>query len=91
MRMLGRIIGTPDSDLEWLVAKGDALIANTDSDFTDHVLDKADTDAYRLMPFRSPAGAELFDYAKNLMARKNAAGDTSGVLHLITQPDSTGR
>ena len=91
MRMLGRIIGTPDSDLEWLVAKGDALIANTDSDFTDHVLDKADTDAYRLMPFRSPAGAELFDYAKNLMARKNAAGDTSGVLHLITQPDSTGQ
>lgn len=91
MRMLGRIIGTPESDLEWLVAKGDALIANTDSDFTDHVLDKADTDAYRLMPFRSPAGAELFDYAKNLMARKNAAGDTSGVLHLITQPDSTGQ
>ena len=91
MRMLGRIIGTPDSDLEWLVAKGDALIANTDSDFTDHVLDKADTDAYRLMPFRSPAGAELFDYAKNLMARKNAAGDTSGVLHLITQPDSAGQ
>ena len=91
MRMLGRIIGTPDSDLEWLVAKGDALIANTDSDFTDHVLDKADTDAYRLMPFRSPAGAELFDYAKNLMARKNAAGDTSGVLHLITLPDSAGQ
>ena len=91
MRMLGRIIGTPDEDLEWLVEKGDALIANTDSDFTAHVLDKADTEAYRLMPFRSPAGAELFDYAKTLMARKNAVGDTSGVLHLITQPDATGQ
>lgn len=58
MRVLGRIIGTPEEDLEWLVEKGDALIANTDAEFTDHVLDQADTEAYRLMPFRSPAGAE---------------------------------
>lgn len=90
MRMLGRIIGTPDEDLDWLVAKGDALIANTDPDFTAHVLDKADTDAYRLMPFRSPAGAELFDYAQRLMQDKRARKDTGGVLHLITQPDSRG-
>ncbi|MDP5349232.1 MAG: cytochrome P450, partial [Paracoccaceae bacterium] len=40
MRMLGRILGTPEADLPWLVEKGDALIANTDPDFTDHVLDK---------------------------------------------------
>lgn len=90
MRMLGQIIGTPTEDLEWLVEKGDALIANTDSDFTDHVLDKADTDAYRLMPFRSPAGADLFDYAKKLMADKKRKGDTSGVLNLIMQPDAAG-
>ena len=90
MLMLGRIIGTPDEDLPWLVEKGDALIANTDPDFTDHVLDKMDTDAYRLMPFNSPAGAELFDYAKDLMAEKNRKGDTNGVLHLILQPDKDG-
>lgn len=90
MRMLGRILGTPDEDLPWLVEKGDALIANTDPDFTSHVLDKMQTDEYRMMPFNSPAGAELFDYAKDLMARKNAAGDTNGVLHLILQPGPDG-
>ena len=90
MRMLGQIMGTPDEDLNWLVEKGDALIANTDSDFTDHVLDKADTDAYRLMPFRSPAGADLIDYAQKLMEDKRRRGDTSGVLNLIMQPDSLG-
>ncbi len=90
MRMLGQIMGTPDADLPWLVEKGDALIANTDEDFTAHVLDKADTDAYRLMPFRSPAGAELYDYAQRLMADKSRRGDTSGVLNLITQPDADG-
>ena len=90
MRMLGRIVGLPDADLPWLVEKGDALIANTDPDFTDHVLDKLTTDEFRMMPFNSPAGAELFVYAKDLMARKSAAGDTSGVLHLILQPGPDG-
>ena len=90
MRMLGRILGTPDEDLPWLVAKGDALIANTDPDFTDHVLDQMTTDEFRMMPFNSPAGAELYQYAKGLMAKKAAAGDTNGVLHLILQPSKDG-
>lgn len=90
MRMLGQILGTPDEDLDWLVEKGDQLIANTDPEFTKHVLDQVDTEAYRLMPFRSPAGAELYEYAKKLMADKQARGDTKGVLHLILQPDSHG-
>ena len=90
LRMLGRIIGTPDADLPWLVEKGDALIANTDPDFTDHVLDRMTTDEFRMMPFNSPAGAELYQYAKELMAQKEAAGDTSGVLHLIREPGKDG-
>ncbi|SEW22969.1 hypothetical protein SAMN05444851_2311 [Aliiroseovarius sediminilitoris] len=90
MMMLGRILGTPDEDLPWLVEKGDALIANTDPDFTDHVLDKMQTDEYRMMPFNSPAGAELFDYAKRLIEEKTRKGDTDGVLHMILQPDKDG-
>jgi hypothetical protein len=90
MRMLGRIVGLPDEDLPWLVSKGDALIANTDPDFTTHVLDKMTTEEFRMMPFNSPAGAELFVYAKDLMARKAAKGDTSGVLNLILAPGPDG-
>lgn len=90
MRMLGRILGTPEEDLPWLVEKGDALIANTDPDFTDHVLDKMTTDEFRMMPFNSPAGAELYAYAKEMMDNKNKAGDTSGVLHMILQPSPDG-
>lgn len=70
--------------------KGDALIANTDPDFTDHVLDRMTTDEFRMMPFNSPAGAELYQYAKELMAQKESAGDTSGVLHLIREPGKDG-
>ncbi len=90
MRMLGQILGLPDEDLPWLVDKGDALMANSDPDFTDHVVDKLDTDAYRLMPFNSPAGAELYEYAREMMDRKNATGDTNGILHMVLQPDENG-
>ncbi|WP_425074447.1 cytochrome P450 [Sagittula sp. S175] len=90
MRMLGQILGVPDEDLPWLVDKGDALMANSDPDFTAHVVDRMDTDAYRLMPFNSPAGAELYEYARDLMNRKNASGDTDGILHMVLQPDENG-
>ena len=90
MRMLGRILGLPEEDLPWLVEKGDALIANTDPDFTDHVLDQMNTDEFRMMPFNSPAGAELFLYAKDLLKRKEASGDDDGILHMIRQPDRDG-
>ncbi len=90
MRMLGRVVGLPEEDLPWLVEKGDALIANTDPDFTTHVLDKMDTDEFRMMPFNSPAGAELYVYAKELMEAKAKKGDTSGVLNLILEPAKDG-
>ena len=69
MMMLGRILGVPDADLPWLVEKGDALIGNSDPDFTDTVIDKMDTQAYRFMPFRSPAGVELYDYADAVLRK----------------------
>jgi cytochrome P450 len=90
MRMLGQILGLPEKDLDWLVNRGDQLMANTDPDFTQHVLDKVDTDAYRLMPFRSPAGVELYDYAENMMAERAKSGESPGILGLLLQPDEDG-
>jgi len=88
MMMLGRILGLPDEDLPWLVEKGDALIGNSDPDFTSTVIDKMDTSAYRMMPFRSPAGVELYDYAADLMAGRRPL-DSSGVLWQVLNADET--
>ena len=65
--MLGRILGVPEIDLDWLVQKGDALIGNSDPDFSELIIDKEDSEKYRLMPFRSPAGADLFEYAEKII------------------------
>jgi cytochrome P450 len=76
MRMLGQLLDLPEPDHDWLVSKGDALIGNSDERFTEAVVDKVDTSAYRLMPFRSPHALDLFDYGERLaIARKAAPGD----------------
>jgi len=90
MRMLGRVLGLPTKDLDWLVKKGDQLIANTDPEYADYVLDKDDTEEFRLMPFRSPAGAELYKYAEELMRQKAERNEHEGVLSLILQPNADG-
>ena len=89
MQMLAQIMGVPDSDAAFLVEKGDALISNADPDYTDFVIDKVDTEAYRLLPFRSPAAVALFDYANDLLDRMDA-GEQIGVLNLVREETSHG-
>ena len=89
MRMLARLLGVPEEDGEWLVKTADELIGNTDPDFTDYVVDQVDTEAYRLMPFRSPAAIGLFEYAQKQAAiRRAQPGDD--VITLLLQPTSDG-
>ena len=72
MRMLGRLLGTSDDDGRKLVAWGDALLGNTDPDFTDHPVDLTDTDQFRMVPFRSPASIQIFSYAQEQAADRRA-------------------
>ncbi|MBX9662059.1 cytochrome P450 [Novosphingobium sp.] len=89
MQMLAQIMGVPQEDGPWLVEKGDALISNADPDYTDFVVDQLDSDAYRMLPFRSPAAMDLFDYANGLLDRMDA-GEQIGVLNLVRQPTNSG-
>jgi len=89
MQILGRVLGLPDEDLDWLVDKGDALIANTDPDFTDHVIDQVNTDEYRFYPFRSPAGKDLYDYAEKQAALRRDQ-NTDDLLSLFLAPMKNG-
>jgi len=86
MRMLGRVIGTPDEDAEWLVSRGDSMIANSDPDFTDHVVDKVDTDEYRFLPFRSPAGKEIYEYGEK-QKRLREDHNMGDVMSMLLQPN----
>jgi cytochrome P450 len=89
MRMLGRLLGLPDDDLNWLVQRGDALIGNSDPDFTDYVVDQVDTSEYRLLPFRSPVSIELFEYAAQALEERRIT-PTHDILNALLEPTVDG-
>jgi cytochrome P450 len=89
MRMLGALLGVPDEDGPWLVERGDALLGNTDPEFTSHPVGLVDTDEFRLMPFRSPAGIELFRYAQE-QARIRRDRPTDDVIADLLAPKVDG-
>jgi cytochrome P450 len=68
IRVLARIMGLPEADLDSFIDLGDRLIANTDPDVTDVVWGRDDTDAYRRFPFRSPYGKQLWDLGRAIVA-----------------------
>jgi cytochrome P450 len=89
MKMLGRLLGLPNEDLDWLVSRGDALIGNTDPEFTDYVVDQTDTSEYRLLPFRSPVALELFEYAQSALDSRRIT-PTHDVITALLQPNNDG-
>ena len=89
MRMLGRLLGVPDADGEWLVERGDALLGNFDPEFTDHPVGLTDTDEFKSIPFRSPAALDLYRYAEDQAAQRRAK-PTDDVISDILAPTIDG-
>ena len=85
LKMLADVLGVCEEDGAWLAEKGDQMIGNSDPDFTDHVIDRVDTDAFRLMPFRSPAAAEVFEYAER-QAQIRRRQPREDVISLLLEP-----
>ncbi len=89
MRMLGRLLGTSDEDGHKLVAWGDALLGNTDPEFTDYPVDLTDTEAFRMVPFRSPASIQIFSYAQE-QAEKRRGCPGHDVISQLLEPARDG-
>ena len=90
MKILGRILSIPEVYHDWLLGQAEKLFANADHDFTDYVVDRVNTDSFRLLPFRSPAGSEVFDFAKQLLRDQIDRGESRSLLNLVLMPDPSG-
>jgi cytochrome P450 len=88
IRMLCRLVGVPEEDSNKLVNWGDQMISNADPEYTPVIIDKVDSNEYRLLPFRSPAALEIFRYAEEiaLERRKDPKDDIITTL-LTAEPD----
>jgi cytochrome P450 len=91
IQVLCRIMGVPEADNEQLIAWGDRMIGNTDPEISDIDPRSPESEQYRLLPFRSPAALELFQYGHRLAAQRRKQPRDDLVSRLATWQDDQGR
>ncbi len=74
IRALARMLGVPEADTGQLIAWGNRMIGNTDPEYADVLHDSAASEAYRDLPFRSPAALEVFAYGRELARQRSRRG-----------------
>ncbi|MDI2132730.1 cytochrome P450 [Yinghuangia seranimata] len=90
INVLARMLDVPDSDTERLIDWGNRIIGNTDPDYADVLLHSEESEQYRDLPFRSPASLEVFEYGRELAARRRGGEGTDLVSRLVNQTPSDG-
>jgi cytochrome P450 len=89
IRFLCSIFTVPHEDAPELITWGDQMIANQDPDISAAVVDRVNTEAYRLLPFRSPTALEVFAYADR-QRDERLAEPTDDVITALTAAQSEG-
>ncbi|MEX0985526.1 MAG: cytochrome P450 [Actinomycetota bacterium] len=89
IRFLCSIFTVPQEDAPQLISWGDQMIANQDPELSRAQVDLADTEAYRLLPFRSPAALEVFAYADR-QRDERLAEPADDILQALTVAQSEG-
>ncbi|MEU3460639.1 cytochrome P450 [Streptomyces sp. NPDC006733] len=90
INVLARMLGVPDGDTRQLIDWGNRIIGNTDPDYADVLLDSAESERYRNLPFRSPAAEEVFAYGRELAELRRDGDGTDLVSHLVNQVPQDG-
>ncbi len=90
IRVLARILDVPDSDTGRLIEWGNRMVGNTDPEHADVLIGSADSEAYRHVPFRSPAAIEVYEYGRHLKAERAGRGGADLVSLLANGVPSDG-
>lgn len=90
IRVLARMLDVPDADIYKLIDWGNRMVGNTDPEHTDVLAHSEESEKYRLLPFRSPAALEVFDYGRQLADARRGTEGTDLVSRLVNQVPQDG-
>ncbi|WP_406503861.1 cytochrome P450 [Streptomyces sp. NBC_00212] len=85
INVLARLLGVPPEDNRRLIDWGNRIIGHTDPDYADVLLDSAESEQYRDLPFRSPASVEVFEYGRELARQRRGGHGTDLVSRLVNE------
>ena len=83
VRVLCRLLAVPDEDRDRITRWGDRLVGHTDPELADVLLGSEESEEYRLVPFRSPAALEVFEYGRAVQAERRATPTDDVISRLV--------
>jgi cytochrome P450 len=83
IRVLARLLDVPETDTGQLIEWGNRMVGNSDPDYADVLADSAESEEYRLLPFRSPAALEVFEYGFELARQRRGRDGEDLVSKLV--------
>ena len=90
IRVLARMLDVPAERTDDLIAWGNRMVGNSDPDYADVLADSPESEEFRLLPFRSPAALEVFEYGLELAAQRRGGDGGDLVSRLVNQVPEDG-
>jgi len=90
IRVLAKMLDVPDADIYKLIDWGNRMVGNDDPEHADVLASSAESEKYRLLPFRSPAALEVFEYGRMLADERRGTDRTDLVARLVNQVPEDG-
>ncbi|CAB4938658.1 MAG: cytochrome P450 [Actinobacteria bacterium] len=90
IQVLAQMLGVPEEDTGQLIEWGNRMVGNTDPDYADVLADSDESEEFRLLPFRSPAALEVFEYGFELAAKRRGGDGGDLVSKLVNQTPEDG-
>ena len=90
IRVLARMLDVPDERTGQLIEWGNRMVGNSDPDYADVLADSEESEEFRLLPFRSPAALEVFEYGFALAAERRGKQGDDLVSKLVNQVPEDG-
>jgi cytochrome P450 len=90
INVLVRLLDVPQADAGQLIEWGNRMIGFDDPEHADVLINDPESEKYRLVPFKSPAALEVFEYGDALARERRGKDGTDLVSRLVNTVPSDG-
>lgn len=90
INVLVRLLDVPMEDAGQLIDWGNRMIGFDDPEHADVLINSAESEKYRLVPFKSPAALEVFEYGDALANARRGKDGTDLISRLVNTEPSDG-
>ncbi len=85
IQVLARLLAVPDEKIPQLISWGNEIVGFSDPELARVMVDSAEAQNYKHLPFRSPVSLEIFEYGRQLAADRTGGDGEDLVSKLVNR------